>query len=370
MMDAVVAVRQCNTYDPEELLKHIEWLYDEAEGPAPAGKKVLLKPNILSDSDPQKAITTHPAVVEAAIRFFQSRGAEVLVGDSPTFDNGKFTGEKCGIRQITEKCGAAWVRFNESSVVRQTGNSQVKVTSWIEEADILVSLPKMKNHELMYFTGAMKNIFGFVPDMNKALQHVKYPNRESLAEFFVFLEEAIRPHFHIMDGIIAMEGPGPANGYPKNVNLLLASANPLALDIVASGALGYDPVNIPVNRVALRHGKLLKSPSDIIVKGADPMLIKVEDFRRIKTGRVNGIIIRYLKNKAPLLRKLDKRPIFLSGTCISCEKCINICPVSALTFEKDVKNTVLIADRKCIRCYCCHEVCPEAAIEIRRKIFG
>ena len=368
-MGSTVAVRRCFDYDPDEILKNIGWLYTEGNGPDPRGKKVLVKPNILSDDDPARAITTHPVVVEAVIKYLQSRGATVFVGDSPTFDTAKFTGEKSGIRQVVDKCNATWVRFNESVITREVGNSTIKITGLITEVDLIISLPKLKNHEFMIFTGAIKNIFGFVPAFNKAMQHVKYPDRNKFAKFFVDLEETIKPHFHIMDGIMALEGPGPGNGYPKKVNVLLASENPLALDIIASRIVGYNPLDIPTNKVALERGHLLKNIDDIIIKGTDPDTIVVKDFIRIFTGGVTGILLNYFKKKMPFLRRFDKRPVFNSKLCTGCSKCIDICPVRTLRFDNKKKNRVLIDDAKCIRCYCCQEVCRERAIDIRRKVF-
>jgi uncharacterized protein (DUF362 family)/Pyruvate/2-oxoacid:ferredoxin oxidoreductase delta subunit len=368
-MNSAVAVQRCFGYDPDEVLKHIEKLYIEGNGPDPAGRKILMKPNILSDDDPEKAITTHPVVVEAVIRYLQSRGATVFVGDSPTFDTRKFTGEKSGIRQVVDKCGATWVRFNEDFILRKVGTAEIKITALVNEVDLIISISKLKNHELMFFTGAMKNIFGFVPALNKAMQHVKYPDRFKFGKFFVDLEEAIKLHFHIMDGIVAMEGPGPGNGYPKKVNVLLASVNPLALDIVASRIVGYNPVEIPINKIALQRGLLLKNIDDIIIKGTDPETIVVKDFKRIVTEGVTGIILNYFKNKIPFLRRFDKRPVFNSKLCTSCSKCIDICPVKTLRFDINKKNIVRLDDTKCIRCYCCHEVCRERAIEIKRKVF-
>jgi uncharacterized protein (DUF362 family)/NAD-dependent dihydropyrimidine dehydrogenase PreA subunit len=368
-MGSTVGVQRCFDYNPEEMAEHIAWLYTESNGPDPAGKKILLKPNILSDDEPNRATTTHPAVVEAVINYLQSRGGTVLVGDSPTFDTRKFTGENCGIRQVVSKCGATWVRFNEDFVIRKVGAAEIKVTSLITQVDIIISLSKLKNHELMILSGAIKNIFGFVPGFNKAMQHVRFPDRYKFGEFFVDLEEAIKPHFHIMDGIVAMEGPGPGNGYPKKVNVLLASVNPLALDIVASRILGYNPLDIPTNKIALARGILLKSADDIIVKGADPESIIVRDFKRINRGGATGIIFKYFKKKTPVLRRLIKRPVFDSKLCIGCSKCIDICPVKILHYDNKKKNKVLVNEAKCIHCYCCQEVCREGAIEIKRKIF-
>jgi uncharacterized protein (DUF362 family)/NAD-dependent dihydropyrimidine dehydrogenase PreA subunit len=368
-MNSTVAVRRCFEYNPEEIAKHIAWLYIESNGPDPAGKKILLKPNILSDDEVYKATTTHPAVVEAVIRYLQSRGATVFVGDSPTFDTRYFTGERCGIRQVTDKCGATWVRFNDTAIIRKVGTSEIKITELITKVDLIISLSKLKNHELMILSGAIKNIFGFVPAFNKAMQHVKYPDRYKLGEFFVDLEEAIKPHFHIMDGIVALEGPGPGNGYPKKVNVLLASVNPLALDIVASRILGYNPLDIPTNKIAIERGILLKNVEDIIIKGTDPETIAVRDFKRIDKGGEAGIIIKYFKKKILILRRLNKRPVFNSKLCIGCSKCIDICPVKILHYDDKKKNTILLNEAKCIYCYCCHEVCRERAIEIKIKIF-
>lgn len=368
-MNKTVAIRKCPGYDPCEVMTGIEWLYREAGGPDPVGKKILLKPNILSDDKPERAITTHPVVVEAVIRYLKSRGATVFVGDSPTFDNASFTGKKSGLRQITESCGATWVRFNDNPVTRTVGGVTLKVASIVNEVDLIISLPKLKNHELMFFTGAIKNIFGLVPGLTKGLQHVRFSDRDKLAGFFVDLEETLCPQFHIMDGIIAMEGPGPGNGYPVKGGVLLASKNPLAIDIIASRIAGYDPLDIPTNRIALERGKLLENINDIEITGPDPETLVIRNFRRIQTGKTSGILLRSLKKRLPFLRKLDKRPVFNPELCISCMKCVEACPVTALSADKNKRNTILLNDPVCIRCFCCHEVCRDRAIEIKRKIF-
>lgn len=113
------------------------------------------------------------------------------------------------------------------------------------------------------------------------IQHGKYPDRNKLAKFFVELEEAVRIHYHILDGIVAMQGPGPVNGYPKKVNLLMASSNPLALDIVASRIIGYDPIKIPTNKISLERGILLSNIHVIHISGADMNNIMISDFKRI-----------------------------------------------------------------------------------------
>ena len=82
-MNNKVTVRKCTAYNTDEIYNIISDIYETSGGPDPANKKVLVKPNILSENDPSKCVSTHPAVVDAMIRYLQSRGATVSVGESP-----------------------------------------------------------------------------------------------------------------------------------------------------------------------------------------------------------------------------------------------------------------------------------------------
>jgi ferredoxin len=247
------------------------------------------------------------------------------------------------------------------------GSAPVKVAHIINEVDFIINLPKLKTHELMLFTGAIKNIFGLIPSINKVLFHTKFPDRNKLAGFFVDLEEAVKPQFHILDGIVSMEGPGPGNGFPKKTGILMASVNPLALDITACTIIGYDPMVIPTNRIAMERGKLLRNSDEIVYRGVNPETLLIKNFRKISGGGGAGIVMRYLKKKISFLRRFDKIPVFDPGLCTSCMKCVNVCPVEALTADKTKKNTILLDNKVCIRCYCCHELCRDRAIEIKRR---
>ncbi len=368
-MENIVAIKRCPDYNPCAVLSSIEWLYKEAGGPDPAGKRVLLKPNILSDDDPSRAVTTHHSVVGAMVKYLRSGGATVFAGDSPTFDTRSFTGYKSGIRQAVEENGGTWVRFNESTVSLKVGNQTVKAAAIINEVDFIINMPKLKTHELMLFTGAIKNIFGVVPSLNKVLFHTKYPDSTRLGAFFVDLALAVRPQFNIMDAIISMEGPGPGNGYPRNTGILLASSNALALDITASRIIGYDPLAIATNRAGLEKGAGLNDANDILIKGPGIESLIVKDFKRISSGSGMSIVLKHLRKRIPLLRRLDKRPLFNPDLCTGCLRCVKVCPVNALKMDDNSKNTIIINDPVCIRCYCCHELCRDRAIDIRRKLF-
>lgn len=369
-MNNKIAVRKCSEYDSHEVLDLITDIYNKTGGPDVNGKKVLVKPNILTDDDPAKCISTHPVVVEAMVRFLQSKGAEVLIGDSPAVHTARFSGEKSGIRKVCETTGAQWVDFTQNPAEIKLRKGRIKIASVIEQADLIISLPKFKNHELVYFTGAIKNTLGLVPGFSKAKQHALHQDRNRFAEFLVDLNEAVTPQYFLMDGIMAMEGPGPGRGFPTEVGLLLGSTNPLILDMTASRIAGYDPMLIPTSRIAYFRKNWLQSEDDIIYDGPEIGSVIKEGFNKVPVSHGSNIALQFVMKRIPFTRKLERRPVFIHDKCTGCQKCVNICPVEAIKPLPDKKTHIVLTDSKCIRCFCCSEVCTDNAVEIRRKVFG
>ncbi len=108
-----------------------------------------------------------------------------------------------------------------------------------------------------------------MPGFTKAKQHALHQDRDRFAAFLVDLTESVTQHFFLMDGIMGMEGPGPGQGIPIQMELLIGSSNPVALDIIATTIAGYDPMIIPTNAIAISRGTWLKDPGDIIYVGPD-----------------------------------------------------------------------------------------------------
>ena len=164
-------------------------------------------------------MTTHPSVLRAVIRYAKSKGAaRILVGESPGFQLGSAAFRKSGLAEAAQSEGAVWADFGEAVQVDNPDGRLVKnftLARVAVEADVLISLPKLKNHTLMYFTGAMKNIFGCVPGLQKPQFHLRFPERERFGRMIVDLNVALRSDFSIMDAVVGMEGPGPGAGYPR-----------------------------------------------------------------------------------------------------------------------------------------------------------
>jgi uncharacterized protein (DUF362 family)/NAD-dependent dihydropyrimidine dehydrogenase PreA subunit len=369
-MNTKISVRKCKEYNLHEIYDLISEIYNRTDGPEVKGKKVLIKPNILSDDDPAKCICTHPVVVEAMIRFLKAGGATVFVGDSPAVHSQKFRAEKSGIFNVCEITGATWVNFMKNQVEKKLRTGKIKIASVVDEVDLIISMPKFKNHELVYFTGAIKNTLGLVPGFSKAKQHALHQDRSKFGEFLVDLNESVLPDYFLMDAIIGMEGPGPGRGLPVEIGLLLGSTNPLVLDMTASKIAGYEPIVIPTSRTAFFRKKWLQSENDITYEGPDISTLIKKDFRRIPITGNRNIAMQFVMKRIKPLRKLERRPVFIHENCTGCLKCIKICPVNAIELHPIKKNYIQLTDSKCIRCFCCSEVCTDNAVEIRRKVLG
>ncbi len=373
-MKALVGITPCDRYDVDLLIPAIREAITLSGGTDVSGKSILLKPNILSGHDPDKAISTHPEFMRAVIRVFRELGAaEIYVGDSPGYQQPQAAARRAGILPVVEEEGAVWADFHESPPAVIPGGSLVStflVAPITQRVDLIVSLPKMKNHQLMFYTGAMKNMFGTIPGINKAGFHMRFPDRANFARMLVELNQAVKPGFAVMDGVVGMEGPGPGNGWPRKIGFVLASSNPLALDAAASTIMGYDPLSIPTISGGIAAGTWLSSLDEVECRGIDPKSVIIEDFVRISAPRKVDFLRKYLPGGLydRVRGVLIPRPIFNRHRCVKCGECIAICPAKALSFAEPKKSHVRVDYSACIRCYCCHEICPADAIAIKRRL--
>lgn len=366
-MNHIVSCRSCSEYDVEKILSLLNEIYISTQGPELEGKTVLVKPNILFDEIPNRAVTTHHVFVEAVVRLLQNRKtSKIFVGDAPGMHSLSFKPYKSGIYAVCEKTRAEWVYFGKKTTSLSLPSGKTPVAGIINEVDYIFSLPKLKTHELMGFTGAIKNTFGLIPHLHKAKQHAFHRNSRSMASFLVDMNEIITPDFVFMDAIEAMEGAGPGNGAPFPLHLILGSTNPLTLDIIASKIIGYNPLDIETNVEGLQRKKWLTSIDEIIVEGISLDTSIRNDFKTIQKISPLKMSFNIVLNRIPLLRnRMDRKPVFIKKRCTGCKACVNICPVQALHICSKNQKKVILNNKLCIRCFCCHEVCPYNAIDIR-----
>jgi uncharacterized protein (DUF362 family)/Pyruvate/2-oxoacid:ferredoxin oxidoreductase delta subunit len=298
---------------------------------------------------------------------FLRTGAKVSYGDSPSFGSTASVAKKCGISAEAGELGIAEADFkNGVEIFYEDGiqNKHFVVAKAVTENEVIISIPKMKTHGFEKFTGCVKNQFGCIPGLGKGEYHLKLPDARKFAQMLVDLNNYVNPALYIMDGILAMEGNGPRGGTPREMNVLLFSADPIALDATVCRMLNLNPEYVPTIANGYRSGSGTYKENEIELLGDDIMQFIKRDFKidrsEIMPFRESGTI-RFLSNR------LVAKPRIIKDKCVSCGMCVNICPTSPKSVnwvDGNKKNPPAHNYSTCIRCYCCQEVCPESAIEL------
>jgi uncharacterized Fe-S center protein len=227
------------------------------------------------------------------------------------------------------------------------------------EADLIISLPKLKTHVLTLMTGGIKNIFGLIPGFRKANYHKEFPKPNDFAQVIVDILSLKTPVLTIMDAILSMEGDGPSSGTPRWTNLLLASSDPVAIDAVAAEIIGLEPNRVPTTRIASESGLGIGQIEAIHVVGKSLADVKITDFKLTSNRKIEMIPKFLWKILGP---HIWVRPAISEELCTNCYTCVNSCPTGALEKGKGIRKTPVFNYDLCINCWCCHELCPEKSV--------
>ncbi len=361
---SLVAIERINDYDVPLIKESLISMIGKTEFPEVNGKRILLKPNILSDAGKEKAITTHPAVLEAIISILQDKGAkEILVGDSPGLHTPGFNARNSGIKDVIDRMGAEFEDFTKNNREHTVYRSiKVPMALAIDNADVVISVAKFKTHQLMMMTGCVKNMFGLVPGLNKSPMHLKCPSVNEFAKLIISIFRESHTDYAIMDAVIGMEGAGPANGRPRKVGLLLSSSDAFALDYAEAVIMGYERKDMPIINEAISEGIFDPRKVEYPILNAKDLIIR--DFERVKSQRRNlfsALILPFFTRFFKIRKDRARIAPEFQDNCIKCRRCIDICPAKALSMGE---KHPIINEKACIRCYCCHEMCPIDAIKI------
>jgi uncharacterized protein (DUF362 family)/NAD-dependent dihydropyrimidine dehydrogenase PreA subunit len=338
---------------------------------AMAAEKILLKPNMLIASAPDRCVTTHPSVFGAVAKVFKEAGASVSYGDSPSFGGLEMTSRACGIKAVAERLRVPQADFAHGREVSHREAIMVKrltLANGVLDAGGVISLSKLKTHGLTRLTGAVKNQFGCVPGILKGQYHAKMADPDNFAVMLVDISTYVRPRLYVMDAVMAMEGNGPRNGRPRRMNALLFSTDPVALDAVACRMIDLDPEHVPTSRPGEQSGLGTYHAENIEILGDDVREFVLKDFDAVRQPpdrHSEGRLFMFIRNR------LTPRPAIDPGKCTACGTCVKMCPIgpTALDWMKlEGGKRPRYNYGKCIRCYCCQETCPEGAIVIKRPL--
>jgi uncharacterized protein (DUF362 family)/Pyruvate/2-oxoacid:ferredoxin oxidoreductase delta subunit len=363
-----VSIVRCNDYTLDNIRAAVKKSYAHLGGLerfVKKDQKVLIKPNLLSAKDPSRAITTHPAIVQAVVEEVQKIGAVPILGDSPG-------GVERGIKRVWENTqmslvagstGTKLVAFENEGVYEKRTNDDKSyfIAKPVVDCDVIISLPKLKTHTLTLMTCAVKNMFGSIPGFRKSEYHRDAPKPKDFAKVVVDIYSLTRPHINLVDAVVGMEGDGPSSGDPKYLGLLLASTDAVALDMVSAKIMGFKNGEIDTTSIAQEKGLGVSSFSQIEILGE-----KLANLPQTKFLLPSNRFLKLIPNfiLAPIKPLVWVRPGILDGNCTNCNICVDNCPTNSI---KKGNKTPYFDYTGCINCMCCHELCPQKAVFLKKS---
>jgi uncharacterized protein (DUF362 family) len=216
-----------------------------------AGKRVVIKPNLV-EYRPHRVINTDIRVIDAVIGLCQAEGAaEVVVAEGPGhWRNTQFLVRESGLEAVLQKHGVPFVDVNHDEPVkvmnlgRLTRLDHLYLSRTVHQAEVLISLAKLKTHHWAGVTLTLKNLFGILPGICYG-----WPKNElhwrGIPQSVVDIACTCPPHLAIVDAVVGMEGDGPLHGTAKHVGALVMGVDPLAVDATCTRLMGFPPERIP-----------------------------------------------------------------------------------------------------------------------------
>jgi len=368
-MSAKVSIVKCDSYQPEKVeqaIRNMLGLLGGITAFVKPGSSVLVKPNLLMSKGPECGITTHPEVVRAVIHILKEINCKIIVGDGPSVwgkyvENVEEVYDVTGMKKVCQEEDIKLVTFDKRRM-----RDKFPLTIWLDECDYLINLPKFKTHELTLLTGSIKNLFGLVSGTYKTELHKNYFEPPKFAKILVDIYQQARPALTIIDGILAMEGDGPAtSGKTRQLNLLLGGADCVALDTIMAKIMGITHQEVLTTKEAASRLLGENQLDKIKIEGEDINRLNIRPFILPATSARMSKLPAWVKK---MLKSLIRYyPYCLSPKCIRCGHCVEVCPRQCITLEK---KGLRFDYKKCIACFCCQETCPQAAIKVKKSMLA
>ena len=283
---STVAIVRAKRYDSAELRPLIRQALDLTGGIdnfIKPGTKVFVKINHLSPPSPaDRGIVTHPVFTEAVLDILKATGAEITVGDDIE-ENGSDGFAVSGYREMCDRLGVKLVNLRETGFIatKTAGKilTEIYISKPVLEAEVIINLAKFKTHSLTLFTGGIKNMYGIIPAGMRRKFHGDYVKPDDFSQMLVDIFAAAKPQLTLLDGIMAMEGEGPGSGHMRNLGVILASRDTVALDAVAGRIIGIPADDVLTTVFAADRGLGTSALNSIDNRGEKIEMVEVKDFR-------------------------------------------------------------------------------------------
>jgi uncharacterized protein (DUF362 family) len=229
------------------------------------GQTVLIKPNLTVFYSTEEGCTTDPLVIGALIQLSKEAGAgHIQVAES---SGGFFSSIECmqiaGVAAIAEKYGAELVDLGSDRVENRTVEipsgrviREVPLPVPLLDADVIINVPKAKNHHIEPISGALKNWVGVV---NQRWRNHNHGDDEMIGRFMDIMM-VTRPSLCVVDALIIGEGDGPIANLPHWAGCIMASTDPVAIDVSIAKLLGHDWQELRFAKEAEERGLGLREP--------------------------------------------------------------------------------------------------------------
>lgn len=323
------------------------------------GDTALVKPNILQEAAPDRALTTDPRFIHAFVRFLLEHGLRVIVGDIPGNHvpsehlPGDFGLEEyAGDHRVTI-CNLDQYGFRRARLEHPRSPRPVTLPNLLWQCKVLFNLPKTKTHSLTLITGAVKNLFGLTPRAERAGFHM-IPSGDEFARCLLDLHTALPvPERVVMDGILGMDGEGPSAGRSRHLRAVVIADDAILADWAMCRTMGIDWALTPLSHV-------VPVPDGSRVVGD---LTPIQPAFMRPRSYLGGAVISITATFQRLVGSSNRPiPVVETSKCVKCGICAQRCPARAIELAPYPR----FDRRTCVLCYCCHEMCPEQAIVLRR----
>jgi uncharacterized protein (DUF362 family)/NAD-dependent dihydropyrimidine dehydrogenase PreA subunit len=364
-------VAGCKEYDEDYIYSLIKNYFDdnlEQKEKLVRSKQVLIKPNLCLAQPPEKAITTHPVIIEQLVKYILDNGIQPLVGENPIGDINesdfmdliKIT----GIYDVLKKYNCRYILLGAEGITKKEliiSNSvyNIPVSNEYLQSDYVINVPKFKTHGLTGFTGAVKNIFGTVFGKYKACIHTYAKSIDDFNKTLLEIYSLRTPDLNIMDAIEGLSGNGPGTkGDKKKISLLLFGNDGILMDNYCTNLIGLTNDSITVKQAGICKDTVNKETYYRFNSSTD---FKLCDFELPTIYKSSNVEVR---NK---LYDLHKYKIKIDyNKCKTCYLCRDNCPKKCLKINE---LGLFVEVKNCILCLCCMEICPHEAIDITTASF-
>jgi len=342
----------CNA-EYNDLSKYTGTLYQHICQSMPVKKdcNIAVKLNLVGPFSPDKAITTHPQVLDLLLKVLSRLDCNIIVCED--IENEENI-TKTQIKPILNKYGLEFYNLRDYGYTDININGiTYEYSSLILESDFLIQLPKFKNHLLTNYTGAIKNMYGCISYQQRKAFH-KFTDLNEFSKIIGTVYSIRKPDYVIMDAITAMDGFGPSLGDPIKLGYLIFGEDSVSIDEFITKLVGYDTKELAVLKAAwdMNLDKQKRNFTD----NNDYMVCNFErDFEKLPVFHGSE----YRK----YFEILRHNYYINYERCVGCGICIMKCPFGAIIMRDGFP---VITKEKCTMCTCCMEHCPESAINVKK----